>query len=68
MGTVCSYPGKKRPGREADHLSPSSAGMSSWRGDYLNSETSLHVTFYKIISWVSADDGDSYIETDSSAV
>jgi hypothetical protein len=54
IGTGVSPPGVKRPGREADHLPPSRAevkecvnlylhspGISSWRGAYLSTKTTL---------------------------
>jgi hypothetical protein len=36
MGTGGSFPGgKAQPGRDADHLSPSSAEVKEWEGLYL---------------------------------
>jgi hypothetical protein len=36
MGTRCSFPGVKRPGREADHSPPSSAEVKEWAELYLH--------------------------------
>jgi hypothetical protein len=37
MGTRGSFPGVKRPGREADHSPPSSAEVKEWVKPYLHS-------------------------------
>jgi hypothetical protein len=37
MGTRGSFPGVKRPGREADHSPPSSAEVKEWVELYLHS-------------------------------
>jgi len=39
-------PGVKRPGRDADHSPPSSAGVKKAWSDYLHSPTRLHVVVY----------------------
>jgi hypothetical protein len=51
MGNRGSFPGVKRPEREADHTPPSSAGVNSlntpsWRGSQLkNTGTTLHLPY-----------------------
>jgi hypothetical protein len=42
MGTRGSFPGVKRPGREADHSPPSSAGVKEFVELYLHSPIHLH--------------------------
>jgi hypothetical protein len=64
MGTRGSFPGVKRPGREADHSSPSSTEVkecmelsfhspstSSWRGAHLKKvQGQLYFTFYYVVN------------------
>jgi hypothetical protein len=42
MGTRGSFPGVKRPGREADHSPPSSAEVKEWVELYLHSPICLN--------------------------
>jgi hypothetical protein len=42
MGTGDSFPGVKRPGREADHLPPSSAKAKEYVDPYLHSPIRLN--------------------------